>query len=115
MPDLINIFGDDFAPILESISELSPDVENMLLGVMDNMLYDVTTFSNNIERTVFAMSQNGVSEEIIKQTLANDMAAGGRIFGELRNSTKASIVEGLNQSGRLGQYENYDLDKGLFA
>jgi hypothetical protein len=61
------------------------------------------------------MTQAGMSENMIKETLANDMGTGGRIFGELRNSTKASIVDGINQSAKLGQYENYDLDKGKLA
>ena len=43
------------------------------------------------------MSQAGVSDDIIKQTLANDMGTGGRIFGQLRNEAKASIVDGINQ------------------
>jgi len=43
------------------------------------------------------------------------MEKGGRIFGELKNNTKASIAFGIGQASRLGQYENYDLDKGQFA
>ena len=115
MANFIDIFGEDFSSVLASLDELSPEVENMLLGVMDKMVYDVRTFSNKLEKTVFSMSQAGASNDIIKETLANDMGTGGRIFGELRNNTKASIVDGINQSAKLGQYQNYDLDKGLFA
>ena len=61
------------------------------------------------------MQQAGTSPKIIKQTLANDMGTGGRIFGQLRNDTKASIVDGINQSAKMGQYKNYDLDKGEFV
>ena len=112
---LIDIFGEDFASVLASLDDLPPQVETMLMGVMDKMVYDVRTFSNALEKTVFSMSQSGVSSDIIKQTLANDMNQGGRIFGQLRNETKASIVDGINQSAKMGQYENYDLDKGTFA
>tara|TARA_Y100001963_G_C6765313_1_gene441866 strand:+ start:200 stop:1576 length:1377 start_codon:yes stop_codon:yes gene_type:complete len=113
--DLIDIFGEDFTSVLASLDELPPQVEQMLLGVMDKMVYDVKTFSNALEKSVFSMTQAGASQDIIKQTLANDMGTGGRIFGQLRNDTKASIVDGINQSAKMGQYANYDLDKGEFA
>ena len=115
MANFIDIFGEDFSSVLASLDKLPPEVETMLLGVMDKMVYDVRTFSNALEKTVFSMSQSGVAENVIKETLANDMGTGGRIFGELRNNTKASIVDGINQSAKLGQYQNYDLDKGEFA
>ena len=115
MADLIDIFGEDFSSVLASLDELPPQVEEMLLGVMDKMVYDVKTFSNALEKSVFSMSQAGASQDIIKQTLANDMGTGGRIFGQLRNDTKASIVDGINQSAKMGQYDNYDLDKGEFV
>ena len=115
MADFLDIFGEDFSSVLASLDQLTPEVETMLLGVMDKMVYDVKTFSNSLEKTVFSMSQAGVSDDIIKQTLANDMGTGGRIFGQLRNDTKASIVDGINQSAKMGQYKNYDLDKGDFV
>ena len=115
MADFIDIFGEDFSSVLASLDELPPEVETMLLGVMDKMVYDVKTFSNSLEKSVYTMQQAGTSPKIIKQTLANDMGTGGRIFGQLRNDTKASIVDGINQSAKMGQYKNYDLDKGEFA
>ena len=115
MANFIDIFGEDFSSVLASLDELPPEVETMLLGVMDKMVYDVRTFSNSLEKTVFSMSQAGVSDDIIKQTLAADMGTGGRIFGQFRNDTKASIVDGINQSAKMGQYQNYDLDKGEFV
>ena len=115
MPDLIDIFGEDFTSVLASLDELPPEVETMLLGVMDKMVYDVRTFSNNLEKSVFTMTQAGISEDMIKETLKNDMGTGGRIFGELKNNTKASIVDGINQSAKMGQYQNYELDKGEFV
>ena len=39
----------------------------------------------------------------------------GRIFGQLRNTIKDAIVDGVNQSSRLGQYGNYDLAFGVFT
>ena len=115
MANFIDIFGEDFSSVLASLDELPPEVETMLLGVMDKMVYDVRTFSNSLEKSVFTMSQAGISENVIKETLTNDMGTGGSIFGKLRNDTKASIVDGINQSAKLGQYQNYDLDKGEFV
>jgi len=115
LADFLDIFGEDFSSVLASLDELPPEVETMLLGVMDKMVYDVKTFSNSLEKSVYTMQQAGTSPKIIKQTLANDMGTGGRIFGQLRNDTKASIVDGINQSAKMGQYKNYDLDKGEFA
>ena len=115
MADFLDIFGEDFSSVLASLDELPPEVETMLLGVMDKMVYDVKTFSNSLEKSVYTMQQAGTSPKIIKQTLANDMGTGGRIFGQLRNDTKASIVDGINQSAKMGQYKNYDLDKGDFV
>ena len=115
MADFLDIFGEDFSSVLASLDELPPEVETMLLGVMDKMVYDVKTFSNSLEKSVYTMQQAGTSPKIIKQTLANDMGTGGRIFGQLRNDTKASIVDGINQSAKMGQYKNYDLDKGEFV
>lgn len=40
---------------------------------------------------------------------------GGRIFGQLRNEIKSQVVFGINQSAKMGQYANYDLDKMLFT
>ena len=86
MADFIDIFGEDFSSVLASLDELPPEVETMLLGVMDKMVYDVRTFSNGLEKSVFSLTQAGASQDIIKQTLTTDMETGGRIFGELRNN-----------------------------
>ena len=115
MADFLDIFGEDFSSVLASLDELPPEVETMLMGVMDKMVYDVRTFSNGLEKSVFSLTQAGASQDIIKQTLTNDMETGGRIFGELRNNTKASVVDGINQSAKMGQYQNYDLEKGEFV
>ncbi len=38
-----------------------------------------------------------------------------RIFGQLRNEIKSQVVFAINQSAKLGQYKNYDMDKMLFT
>tara|TARA_Y100000593_G_scaffold95130_1_gene200433 strand:+ start:9576 stop:10121 length:546 start_codon:yes stop_codon:yes gene_type:complete len=115
MPDIVDVLGEDFSSVLESLDDLPDEVEAMLIGMMDNMVYDITTFSNNIEKTVYTMSSAGISDKVIRETLLNDMETGGQIFGQLKNNTKAGIVSAINQAAKMGQYENYDLEEGLFT
>ena len=112
---LIDVFGDDFAPILDEIDVLPKDVETMLMGILDQMVYDVQIFNTNLEKSVSQMMANGMDETAIKTTLTNDMKDGGRIFGQLRNEIKSQVVFGINQSTKMGQYQNYYLDKMLFT
>ena len=112
---LLEIFGDDLVSVLSSLDNLPPQVEEMLLGIVDQMAFDGQIFNTNIEKTVSTMMANGLSDEAIETVLKQDMAVGGRIFGELKNNTKAAIAFGIGQASRLGQYENYDLDKGQFS
>tara|TARA_Y100000310_G_scaffold55597_1_gene50971 strand:- start:1189 stop:1752 length:564 start_codon:yes stop_codon:yes gene_type:complete len=112
--ELINLFGDDFSDILDTLDELPPDIETMLLGVINKMIFDVNTFGNNIEKTIFTLEEAGMSNKVIKETLEKDMLVGGMIFGKLSNDIKAAIIDGINQSAKMGQYENYDLEKGRF-
>ena len=112
---LLEIFGDELESILLTLDNLPPQVEIMLLNIVDQMVFDVQIFNTNIEKTVSTMMANGLSDDAIEAILAEDMKEGGRIFGELRNNTKESIAFGIGQASRLGQYENYDLDRGQFA
>ena len=111
---LIEIFGDDLPEILSTLNQLPLNVEKMLLSVLSQMVYDVTIFDTNLEKSVLTMFDNGVTKDIIQDTLEVDLQTGGRIFGELKNNTKASIVNAINQSAKMGQYQNYDLSTGLF-
>tara|TARA_R100001594_G_C4052823_1_gene265309 strand:- start:1769 stop:2953 length:1185 start_codon:yes stop_codon:yes gene_type:complete len=113
--DYLALFGDDFDTVLGALDGLTPEAEKVLLNSLDRMVYDSTIFSNNIQKQVGTMTANGMSQSAIKEVLNTDMKTGGRIFGELQNNVKAGITDGVNQSARLGQYQNYDLDKGLFA
>ena len=108
---LLNIFGDDFQAIIDELDSLGSEVELMLNNVIDNSLFDVDLFANNINRQVLTLSAQGLSEAAIIENLAQDMLEGGVIFGQLRNNVKQSIVKGINESGRIGQYEEY-VDKG---
>lgn len=103
------LFGDDFDTIIKSFrAGLTPEVENMLMATMDGMLFDARTFTNNIEKRVTMLSARGMNPELIKQTLKTDMQDGGRVFGQLRNDVKENIAGAVNQSGRLGQFSEYE-------
>ena len=105
--DYEGIFGEDFSQIRDSLGELPIEVENMLLGVMDSMIFQVDNFAKNLEQTITQMTANGVGPNVITNTLRNDQVAGGRIFGQLRNDTKGNVAMGIANAGRIGQYEDY--------
>ena len=108
------IFGADFAVIRAGLDAMPGNVEGMLLGVMDSMVFNVENFATNLEQTVTQLTANGVKSETILSTLKADHDGAGRIFGQLRNDTKGNLAMGIANSGRLGQYENYT-NKDLFA
>ena len=93
------IFGDDFDDVLRALEKFSPEAETMLLGIVDRMVYDTRLFSTELQKTVQTMLSNGMAQDVIKQTLNNDMRTGGAIFGKLQNDLKANIIEASNQSG----------------
>ena len=112
---LMELFGDDIASIMEAIDALPPQVETMLMGIMDQMVYDVKIFNTNLEKSVSNMMVNGMTDDAIKTVLETDMKEGGRIFGQFRNDIKSQVVFSINQSAKLGQYKHYDMDKMLFT
>ena len=113
--EYIGLFGTDFLSILESLDDLTPELEEMLLSTLDDMVFEVEVFGNQIEKQVTKLTKSGMIMSEIEATLNQDMILGGRIFGQLRNSIKDSIVDGVNQSSRFGQYSGYDLNLGTFV
>ena len=113
--DYIKLFGDDFSSVLNTLDELTPELENILLSVIDQMVYDATIFGSRLEQSIVRMESQGVSTKAIYESLDEDLSAGGRIFGELRNNIQAATISSINLSSRLGQYQIYDLDKGQFS
>ena len=113
--DYLKLFGDDFDTVLSALDDLTPAAERVLLNSLDNMVFDAQTFSTNIQKQISTMTSSGMSRGAIASSLNNDMKTGGRIFGALRNNVKSGIFEGVQETAKLGQYDNYDLDKGNFA
>ena len=109
MPDYTDIFGDDFQQVLDTLDNLSPAQEALLLSILDDAILNANVFESTITAHIQKMMKNGMTNDAIETVIKLDLKEGGRLFGLLRNQIKASIVEGINQSARLGQYGEYDL------
>ena len=114
LEDYKALFGNQFDDIVDAIltGGLTPQVEAMMIGTIDDMVFNVNIFAENINKTVVNMGKAGVSSNVIKSTLNTDMKNGGRIFGQLRNETKETLVGGVNKASGIGQYETY-LNNGI--
>ena len=111
--DYESIFGADFAVIRAGLEAMPDNVEAMLLGSIDSMIFNVENFATNLEQTITQLTANGVNYENILSTLNSDQVAGGRIFGQLRNDVKGNLAMATSHAGRLGQYSDYT-SKDLF-
>ena len=115
MPDLTDIFGEDFERILEQLDDLSPEQEILLLTVIEKAALQAEMLEIQIQSELITMINNGMTNQGAEMAIKVDLKKGGKLHGQLTNYIKSSIVEGVNQSSRLGQYEEYDLDKGEFT
>ena len=114
--ELIALFGDDFNDVLKALSVLPPEAKELLDGTMNKMIYDANIFDTRIKKAIQTQSSAGIASTAITAGLANDMATKGAIFGEITNSIKSSLVEGINQSSRLGSFEAYEVtDDTMFT
>ena len=116
MPDLELLFGDDLVAILEGLNaNLSPAIETLLTGIVDNMVYDVEVFNARIGQLEASMTSAGATTTAVETAIASDLATFGRMTGEFNNAIKNSITQGIMYSARQGEYENYDLGKQKFT
>ena len=115
MPDLIDIFGEDFEEILDKLDELTPEQEILLLAIIEKATVQAEIFELQVQQEINTMIANGMADDAAELAIKADLKKGGRLFGALNNSIKAAIVEGVNQSSRLGQYQQYELDKTEFT
>jgi len=107
--EYIQLFGSDFASTLDAIDNMPPELNQIVTSVLDGMVFDVDIFTTNINKTISTMASRGIDTTTILNTLKDDMDVGGRIFGQLKNSTKNSVVQGISDSAKLGQLQNYDM------
>ncbi len=110
--DYIELFGTDFGPTLAQIvKELSPELEEIILSALDQMVYDTQIFTAEINRTIINLESNGALKNAARNAFLKDMVKGGRVFGRLENRIKEKIIGTINQSSRFGQYEDTTLNQ----
>ena len=115
MPDFTDIFGEDFENILEELDKLTPEQELLLLAIIEKATVQAEIFELQIQQELATMITNGMADDAAELAIKVDLKKGGGLFGTLNNSIKAALIEGVNQSSRLGQYEQYELDKTEFT
>ncbi|MAH50227.1 hypothetical protein CMI37_30685 [Candidatus Pacearchaeota archaeon] len=114
MPDFTDIFGEDFEGILEQLDNLTPEQEILLLAVIEKATLQAEMLEIQIQTELISMINNGMTRQGAEMAIKVDLKKGGKLHSQLTNYIKSAIVEGVNQSSRLGQYEEYDLDRGTF-
>jgi len=114
--DFAALFGDDFVEILNVLEKnFPPELEDYIVGIIERAMHDATIFSQRMRKTQAVMAENGVAGGLIQAALLADQRTAGKIFGELRNSIKSGVVEGINQSGRMGQIREYPADAQFYT
>ena len=94
--------------LTEEITEnLKEEDENILLWATLGISFGIDIFVTRIEREIALLRNAGVSEAAILDILGNDLATGGRIFGEFRNTIKRGIVSATMHASRVGQDRIY--------
>lgn len=109
--ELLSLFGDDFDEVLKGLNALPVEVRQLLDRSLNNLVYDAEVFGQRINKVVQTQQARGIALSNIAGSLATDMQSKGRIFGELKNSIKSSLVEGVNQAGQAGSFAAYDPDE----
>ena len=115
MPDFTDIFGDDFETILDQLDKLTPEQEILLLGIIEKAAVQAEIIELQIQQEIATMVTNGMSRKGAEMAIKVDFKKGGTLHKLVQNYIKSSIIEGVNQSSRLGQYGEYELDKGTFT
>jgi len=114
LKDYAALFGDDFGDIAEVFEKGIPeDLENLLVGVIDDIAFAAAGFRTQINATVNTMLSTGMSVEFVEDTLRSNLQAGTGPFAPLKHDVKKSVTRGINQSNRLGQYKTYFSDSEL--
>ena len=86
---------------------LKEEDENILLWATLGISLGIDIFITRIEREIALLRNAGISEAAIVNILGNDLATGGRIFGEFRNTIKRGIISATMQASRVGQDRVY--------
>ena len=92
---------------IENTENLKEEDENILLWATLGISFGIDVFITKLEREIALLRNAGVSEAAIVAILGNDLATGGRIFGEFRNTIKRGIVSATMHASRVGQDRIY--------
>ena len=92
---------------IENTENLKEEDENILLWATLGISFGIDVFITKLEREIALLRNAGVSEAAIVDILGNDLATGGRIFGEFRNTIKRGIVSATMHASRVGQDRVY--------
>ena len=67
LEDYKNLFGAQFDDIVDAIMTggLTPKVEAMIVGTIDEMVFNASVFSEKVQKTVTTMRARGVSKNVI--------------------------------------------------
>ena len=90
------------------------ELEDFVISRIDDLFYDVNTFSNEISKQASIMMGNGMSQAQISSVLNNQLTNKTGPFGQLERNTKSKVTETVNQSSRKGQESQYS-GKDKFA
>ena len=94
--------------LTEEITEnIEEEDENILLWATLGISLGIDIFLTRIEREVALLRNAGITEAAILDILGSDLATGGRIFGEFRNTIKRGVVSSVMQASRIGQDRIY--------
>ena len=115
MPDFTDIFGEDFENILEELDKLTPEQEILLLAIIEKATVQAEIIELQVQQELATMITNGMTDDAAELAIKVDLKKKGGLFGMLNNSIKSALIEGVNQSSRLGQYEQYELDRVEFT
>ena len=94
--------------LTEEITEnIEEEDENILLWATLGISFGIDIFLTRIEREVALLRNAGITEAAILDILGSDLATGGRIVGEFRNTIKRGVVSSVMQASRIGQDRIY--------
>ena len=91
----------------QNTQNLKEEDENILLWATLGISFGIDVFVTKLEREISLLRNAGISEAAIVDILRNDLATGGRIFGEFRNTIKRGIISATMHASRIGQDRVY--------
>ena len=86
---------------------MSSTYEDMSILISDSIGNISSKTALDLESLILGMKQGGVSDEVIRQTILNDLNIGGRIMGQFKNGVKNTTRSGILGAGNLASRKTY--------